>query len=98
MPTRTTGIRRRRQTMPGFVKQALEAKGLASAYAARPAYQRNDYLGWINAAKREETKQKRLGIMLRELKGGSKYMNMAWTPRQAPAQRRTSTRKTARRA
>jgi uncharacterized protein YdeI (YjbR/CyaY-like superfamily) len=49
-----------------------------AAYDARPAYQRNDYLGWIAQAKREETKAKRLAQMLDELERGGVYMNMAW--------------------
>jgi hypothetical protein len=32
-----------------FVKEALEQRGLMDAYHSRPAYQQNDYLGWINA-------------------------------------------------
>jgi [protein-PII] uridylyltransferase len=35
-------------------------KGLRAAYDARPPYQRNDYLGWINRAKQDDTRQKRL--------------------------------------
>ncbi|HSG43712.1 MAG TPA: YdeI/OmpD-associated family protein [Anaerolineales bacterium] len=30
---------------------------MTDAYNARPPYQRNDYIGWITRAKREETKQ-----------------------------------------
>lgn len=67
--------------MPDFVCDALDEHGLRSAYDARPPYQRNDYLGWINRAKREETKQGRLAIMLRELEAGHGYMGMAWQPR-----------------
>ena len=64
--------------MPGFVKNALDAAGLTEAYNARPPYQRNDYLGWIERAKRDETKRKRLGQMLDELEDGTRYMNMKW--------------------
>ena len=78
MPSRSTGLKRPRQSMPAFVKKALAGKGLAKSYAARPAYQRNDYLGWINGAKRDETKKKRLAQMLSELKSGGVYMNMVW--------------------
>ena len=67
--------------MPEFVAKALEAHGLKGAYDARPPYQRNDYLGWINRAKRIETKEKRLRIMLAELRDGEGYMNMSWRPR-----------------
>lgn len=66
------------QPMPGFVAEALKRQGLVEKYEARPAYQRNDYLMWINTAKREETKQKRLAQMLDELERGGVYMHMKW--------------------
>ena len=66
--------------MPGFVKQALEERGLMAEYKKRPAYQQNDYIGWINRAKRLETKEKRLQQMLEELEKGGVYMNMAHLP------------------
>lgn len=66
--------------MPGFVREALEASGLAEAYRARPAYQRNDYIGWITRARRPETRQKRLEQMLKELAAGGVYMNMTHAP------------------
>ena len=51
------------------------------AYRARPPYQRNDYLGWIARAKRDDTKARRLAQMLDELARGDRYMKMAWRPR-----------------
>ncbi len=51
-----------------------------SAYEARPAYQRNDYLGWITRAKRPETRSKRLHQMLDELAQGGVYMGMRHNP------------------
>lgn len=74
-------LKRPIQPMPEFVKEALSDAGLSASYDARPAYQRNDYLGWINRAKRDETKQKRLSKMIAELKAGSGYMGMNWTPK-----------------
>lgn len=71
-------LKRPRQKMPVFVRAELVSNGLLDAYAARPPYQRNDYLSWINRAKRDETKQKRLAQMLSELKRGDRYMNMVW--------------------
>ncbi len=62
--------------MPGFVRQALSERGLVDEYRKRPAYQQNDYLGWINQAKRQETKQKRLAQMLDELEAGGVYMGL----------------------
>ena len=75
----TSTLKRARNAMPADVRDALEAHGLMDAYAARPAYQRNDYLGWIGRAKLDATRRKRLGQMLEELKGGRKYMHMAWS-------------------
>ncbi len=51
------------------------------AYHSRPPYQQNDYLGWINRAKRDETKMKRLQQMLDELERGDRYMKMTWRGR-----------------
>lgn len=67
--------------MPAGVRQELVRRKLMPAYEQRPAYQRNDYLGWIARAKRDETRQKRLAQMLEELERGDAYMNMAWRPR-----------------
>ena len=64
--------------MPDFVHAALEARGLRARYDARPPYQRNDYLLWINKAQRAATKQKRLAQMLDELESGGVYMRMKW--------------------
>jgi hypothetical protein len=69
---------RERQPMPEFVREAIRSRGLAGRYEERPAYQRNDYLMWINNAKLEGTKRKRLGIMLDELERGGVYMHMKW--------------------
>ncbi len=71
-------LKRAQNPMPDFVVAALENEGLAGAYAARPPYQRNDYLGWISRAKREATRDKRLRQMLDELAAGDAYMGMAW--------------------
>lgn len=67
--------------MPDFFRDALNARGLMSAYRARPSYQQNDYIGWINRAKLEATKQKRLNQMLDELEKGGVYMRMKWNPK-----------------
>jgi uncharacterized protein YdeI (YjbR/CyaY-like superfamily) len=63
------------------MRQALSIRGLMDAYLARPAYQRNDYIGWITRAKREETREKRLSQMLDELTRGGIYMKMKWHPK-----------------
>ncbi|MBK8823320.1 MAG: YdeI/OmpD-associated family protein [Anaerolineales bacterium] len=64
--------------MPDFFRDALTTHGVMDAYNARPAYQQNDYIGWITRAKLEATKQKRLNQMLDELKKGGVYMKMKW--------------------
>lgn len=69
-------LKRQRHPMPGFVTQALNERGLMGAYKTRPAYQQNDYIAWIDQAKRRETKEKRLAQMLDELEAGGVYMNM----------------------
>ena len=66
--------------MPREVEQALLESDLVQAYHARPPYQQNDYLGWINRAKRPETKERRLQQMLSELERGDVYMKMDWRP------------------
>ena len=40
----------------------------------------NDYLGWINDAKLQETKMERLNQMLDELEKGGVYMNIEHPP------------------
>lgn len=64
--------------MPDYFLKALKKAKVFDAYSSRPPYQRNDYIGWITGAKREETRQKRLDQMLDELKRADVYMNMAW--------------------
>ena len=66
-------------TMPDDIAARLVQDGLEDAYAARPAYQRNDYLGWIARAKRPETRKKRITQMLNELSAGGVYMKMKWS-------------------
>jgi uncharacterized protein YdeI (YjbR/CyaY-like superfamily) len=73
-------LKRPKQPMPEFVKAALDKAGLMNRYRERPPYQRNDYLMWINKAKLEATKQKRLAQMMAELRSGDAYMRMAWHP------------------
>ena len=76
MSTDFSKLKRSKNPMPGFVKKALNDNRLMDAFKSRPAYQQNDYLGWINRAKREETKSKRLSQMIHELDVGGLYMNM----------------------
>lgn len=73
---------RQRNPMPEDIASALETEGLAARFAARPPYQRNDYIGWIVRAKRPHTREKRLLQMLSELRAGNAYMGMAYVARE----------------
>ncbi|WP_077962051.1 YdeI/OmpD-associated family protein [Ensifer adhaerens] len=73
-----TSLTRPLQPMPEEIARLLAERGLENAYAARPAYQRNDYLGWISRAKKPETRQKRIRQMLDELAAGDSYTRMAY--------------------
>ena len=77
-------LKRPRYTMPDFVKEALVERGLIKAFQERPAYQQNDYLGWITRAKRQTTVEKRLNQMLDELARGDVYMKMNYRTKEPP--------------
>jgi uncharacterized protein YdeI (YjbR/CyaY-like superfamily) len=74
----TDRLSRPLQPMAVEVRSALDRRGLMEKYNERPPYQRNDYLMWINRAKRPETREKRLAQMLEELETGGVYMRMQW--------------------
>ena len=69
-------VRRKLYEMPADVKLALEQRALRADFDHRPAYQRNDYIGWITRAVRPEIRLKRLNQMLDELEKGGVYMRM----------------------
>jgi len=71
---------RPRYEMPDFFLDTLEKRGLMDACLARPAYQRNDYIGLLRVtrANLEATRQKRLNQMLDELERGGVYMKVEW--------------------
>jgi uncharacterized protein YdeI (YjbR/CyaY-like superfamily) len=71
-----SNLKRPRQPLSDDIRLTLTTSGLMDAYQARPAYQQNDYLGWIESAKKPETRQKRLQQMLDELEKGGIYMKM----------------------
>ena len=75
-----TVTKRPRHKMPSAIRAALQERGVLGAYNARPAYQRNDYLGRIDAAHRDATKAKRTEQMLRGLERGGVYMGMKHAP------------------
>jgi uncharacterized protein YdeI (YjbR/CyaY-like superfamily) len=78
--TPTPQLPRHAHPMPEDIRGALEAAGLGEAYAARPAYQRNDYIGWVNRARQPSTRDERVAQMLEELRAGNVYMHMTWNP------------------
>ncbi len=81
MPTADfSRLKRSLQPMPSFIRKALDEHGLMASYRARPAYQQNDYLAWIQRAKRPEIREKRLVIMLDDLLRGDRYMGMPYKP------------------
>lgn len=74
------GRTRKLQPMPDDIREALESSGRAADYEARPHYQRNDYLAWIDRAKTPATRRRRLDQMLHELEIGGVYMGMEHRP------------------
>jgi uncharacterized protein YdeI (YjbR/CyaY-like superfamily) len=70
--------------MPSFVRAALEEEGLVDDFYQRPPYQQNDYISWINRAKRPPTRHRRLQQMLDELEMGGVYMNIPHPPSRKP--------------
>lgn len=75
--------RREVHAMPDFIRAALENAKLLDAYEARPPYQRNDYIGWITDAKRDQTRDVRLKQMLAELRSADRYMKMPYKAKKA---------------
>ena len=73
-------LKRERHPMPTDILKALENNGVRESYYQRPAYQQNDYIGWITSAKQQKTRSKRLSQMIAELKQGGIYMGMDHPP------------------
>jgi uncharacterized protein YdeI (YjbR/CyaY-like superfamily) len=76
--TDTSRMKRDIHEMPADVRDALKRARATDAYNARPAYQQNDYVGWITRAKLPATREKRIKQMLAELESGGVYMKMTW--------------------
>ncbi len=75
----TSRMKREIHAMPKDVREALKNAKATDAYHARPAYQQNDYIGWITKAKLPATREKRIQQMLDELASGGVYMKMKWS-------------------
>ena len=69
-----------RHVMPADVEAALASSDRRADYDDRPAYQRNDYFGWITRAKTPETRSRRIAQMVDELSRGGIYMRMPHVP------------------
>ena len=76
MSDKKSKLKRIINPMPDYIATSLDKSGLMQAFKDRPAYQQNDYIGWIERAQREDTKHKRLTQMLYELETGGIYMKM----------------------
>ena len=64
--------------IPEDIRALLKDSGLQEKYEARPPYQQNNYIGWIEQARREKVRDKRLVQMLDELRAGGLYMKSRW--------------------
>jgi hypothetical protein len=71
---------RGKKPIPGFVRTALAKHKVTDAFLARPEYQRNDYLTWLEGAKLTEQRQQRLDQLVTELQKGDVYMGEPWSP------------------
>lgn len=70
--------KRPRYPMPVDAAGSLDGTGLQAVYDCRPAYQRNDYTGWITGGVRPQIRQNRDARMLQEPKEGNVCMGMVW--------------------
>ncbi len=73
-------MKRQRYIMPSDIEKQLVVHGVMEDYKQRPEYQQNDYIGWIERAKRENTRQTRIKQMVEELITGGVYMKMDHPP------------------
>ena len=80
-PREKGNLKRPIHPMEDNVRAALKEHRLMDRFLSRPPYQQNDYLGWINRAKRVGTKRRRLDQMLSELERGDVYMKMPYRPK-----------------
>lgn len=74
-------LKRKIYPMLEDIEERLIRENLMDAYRRRPAYQQNDYPGWILKAKRLETREKRISQMIEELTSGDEYMGMDYRAR-----------------
>lgn len=60
----TSRLKREVHQMPDDVERILEDEKLSDLYRKRPPYQQNDYIGWINKAKMNATRENRIKQMV----------------------------------
>ena len=77
-------LKRPRYIMPDDIRKTLLENDVMGQYETRPPYQRNDYIAWIDRAKRPATRQKRLAQMIDELQAGDRYMKMKYRAKKMP--------------
>lgn len=58
--------------LPKEIEKALSANELGEIWNKLTPIQRNEFICWVTMAKKEETQQKRLGIMIENLQEGKK--------------------------
>lgn len=75
-----SALKRPRYPMPPDVEATLVERGLMDAYRRRPDYQQNDWIGWLERAKRQDTRRNRIEEMCGDLIAGDRYMGMDWRP------------------
>ena len=63
----TSRLKRDVYEMPADVQAALVEHQLMGAYRRRPAYQQNDYIGWITRTKLPATRGQERGVRSRAL-------------------------------
>jgi hypothetical protein len=62
--------------IPKYIKDMLKKEELLEKYNAQIYTYRKGYVQWIEEAKQEETKQKRITKMIEEVREGNVYMGM----------------------
>ena len=77
-------MERPRVIIPDYINHELQKAGLTEAYLIRPAYQRNDYIRWIESAVRIPTRQKRLEQMFSELRSQDAFMGAPFSVSSSP--------------
>ncbi len=76
MSTDYSRLKRKLNALPEPLQTTMQEHGVLDDFYQRPAYQQNDYIAWIERAKKPETREKRIQQMLDELEQGGVYMKM----------------------